>query len=536
MLKVLIADDEKKVCQLIVNLVEWEALGFEIVGVVNDGISAYKFLQENTVNVMVTDIRMPGYDGLELIQKAKVLYPDMHIVIISGYSQFDYAQNAIRYGVEDYLLKPIRKKDLTATLQKILDKCQEELRDTQKWQEMRQRLEENEEKLKRSLVEDLLKKPEKFGGFFVIDKINKEYHYNFEETCYQTLIVKIIPGKRKEDADMRAILRGKGIEIINDALKSLCNEVVTCVIDGDIYGILNGTDEEMHKVYRRLKKVKLDIVRLQDVFEEVQVYIGLGKIKDSMQKILESFEEARQAVRGRFYYGEDFLLRDIGSEECGEEVKKIIDNSFKKRFLSYIEIIDQGSIEDELRDLQIKLLKNPLKDGRLVEEVYKEVLTLFYFGTHNYNIAIPGQYLELLVQFELFGTIPEVISHLKQYIVSSLVHWMEEKKYVESRPIRIAKQYIGENYYQALTLEMVSKNIGFNPTYFSVMFKKETGMNFSDYLKKIRIDNAKGMLLDTEQQVEDISYAVGYSDTKYFSRLFKKLTGVTPTEFRKLYN
>jgi two-component system response regulator YesN len=129
-----------------------------------------------------------------------------------------------------------------------------------------------------------------------------------------------------------------------------------------------------------------------------------------------------------------------------------------------------------------------------------------------------------------------VITYLKRYIVSSLRHWIEEKKYVESKPIRIAKQYIGENYYQALTLEKVSKNIGFNPTYFSTMFKKETGMNFSDYLKKVRIDNAKNMLLDTEQQVEDISYAVGYSDIKYFSRLFKKLAGVTPTEFRRLYN
>lgn len=109
MLKVLIADDEKKVCRLIVNLVDWEQLGFEIVGIVNDGISAYKFIQETPVDVMITDIRMPGYDGMELIQKAKVLYPDMHIVIISGYSQFDYAQNAIRYGrsIWSHFWKPV---------------------------------------------------------------------------------------------------------------------------------------------------------------------------------------------------------------------------------------------------------------------------------------------------------------------------------------------------------------------------------------------------------------------------------------------
>ncbi len=144
MLKVLIADDEKKVCQLVANLIDWESLGFEIVGVVNDGISAYKFIQENTVNLMITDIRMPECDGMELIQKAKVLYPNLHIVIISGYSQFDYAQNAIRYGVEDYLLKPIRKKDLMATLQKILDRYKEEVLDAKKWQDIQKKLEKKE--------------------------------------------------------------------------------------------------------------------------------------------------------------------------------------------------------------------------------------------------------------------------------------------------------------------------------------------------------------------------------------------------------
>ncbi|WP_138263309.1 response regulator transcription factor [[Clostridium] hylemonae] len=536
MLKVLIADDEKKVCQLIVNLVEWKSFGFEIVGVVNDGISAYKFLQDNTVNVMITDIRMPGCDGMELIQKAKVLYPDMYIVIISGYSQFDYAQNAIRFGVEDYLLKPIRKKDLTATLEKIIEKCREEILDAQKWEDMQKRLEENEERLKGSFLEDLLKRPEKFGGFYSLERINGEYHYHFEDVCYQTFIIKAIPGKRKEDSDTRRILLQKGTEIVKCALDGMCNEAVTGVVDGDIYGILNGTEEEMHRITRKLKKVKLDILRLQDVFEEVQVYIGLGRETGSIREILESFETAGQSIQQRFYFGEDFLLKAPQGEDYREEAGRIVDNGFKKRFLNYIEIIDLDGIGGEMDDLEQKLSESPAKDGRLVASVYKEVLTLFYFGTHNYNIEIPDQYPELLKHLEVLGTIHEAAGYLKRYMVHSLMHWIEEKKYVESRPIRLARQFIGENYYLPLTLETVSREIGFNPTYFSGMFKKETGKNFSDYLKEIRIENAKNMLLNTEQQVEDISFAVGYSDIKYFSRLFKKQTGVTPTEFRRLYN
>ena len=264
---VLIADDEKKVCQLVANLIDWESLGFEIVGVVNDGISAYKFIQENTVNLMITDIRMPECDGMELIQKAKVLYPNLHIVIISGYSQFDYAQNAIRYGVEDYLLKPIRKKDLMATLQKILDRYKEEVLDAKKWQDIQKKLEENEEIVKRSLLEDLLKRPEKFGGFFICEKINAEYHYKFAEDCYQALIVKIFSEKRKEDTDTRRILLQKGMELLKESVHNVCNEVVFNIIDGEIYGLFNGTEEELHKIYRRLKKVKLDVVRLQDVYD-----------------------------------------------------------------------------------------------------------------------------------------------------------------------------------------------------------------------------------------------------------------------------
>ena len=107
------------------------------------------------------------------------------------------------------------------------------------------------------------------------------------------------------------------------------------------------------------------------------------------------------------------------------------------------------------------------KDGNIVLEVYREVLTLFYFAVNSYNISIPNQYGELQLHLENCGTLDEVINYLKMYILQSLINWMEEKKYVETRPIRVAKQYISDNYYKALTLEMVSKEIGFNATYFS---------------------------------------------------------------------
>lgn len=343
MLKVLIADDEKKVCQLIANIIDWNAFGFEIVEVVNDGLAAYRYLQEHTVNLMITDIRMPGCDGMELIQKAQVLYPDMHFIIISGYSQFDYAQQAIRYGVEDYLLKPIRKKDLVATLNKILDKCKEEVRDTRKRADFDKLLKQNEERVKRSLLEDILNRPEKFGGFFMRDKVNEEYHYHFTDDSYITMIIKVLPLNRKEDADTRGLLLKKGLGIIEELTAGHGNEAVLSIVDGCIYGIFNGTTGEMAQMPRKLKKIKLELMRLKDMFDGVQVFIALGKEVTGFKDIMESFRQAESAMWSRFYYGSDSLLTifDDGSSEG--IVKQIIDNTFKKRFLNHIEIIDPVS-------------------------------------------------------------------------------------------------------------------------------------------------------------------------------------------------
>lgn len=122
MLKVLIVDDEVKVCQLILHLVDWEVMNLEVVDILHDGQTALEYIIENKPDIVISDIRMPNCDGLEMIKQAKGAYPDISFIIISGYSNFEYAQNAIHYGVQDYLLKPLRKEELVNTLIKIKEK------------------------------------------------------------------------------------------------------------------------------------------------------------------------------------------------------------------------------------------------------------------------------------------------------------------------------------------------------------------------------------------------------------------------------
>lgn len=531
MLKVLIADDEKKVCQLILNLVDWEKLGFEVVGVMNDGIAAYNYIQKNTVDVLITDIRMPGCDGMELIRKVKVLYPQMFVAIISGYGQFDYAQTAIKYGVSDYLLKPIRKKDMLSMLQKISGQCEEKASSKQKIEKLERKLEENQARMKQGFLEDIMKYPEKFGGYYVRERINSEYQCSFDEESFQAMIVKIIMDRNKENIDTQRVYLQKGKEILKKELCNTCNEMLINLVNDEICGLFNGDEAALDGVKRKLKKAKLELSQLQDI----QVYIALGGRKHSLSLIEESFREARAAIQDRFYFGDRFWLTTRTEMDLKDKLENYITNEFRKRFLGHLEILNLDGLKCEIDSVKHMLQNSQYMYGQTVLEVYKGLVALFYFGAQSYNIGVFEQYEELMSYSENCGKIEELFDFLREYMVRSLIQWMEERKFEEAKPIRMAKKYINDNYNQSLTLEMVSKEIGFNPTYFSTVFKKETGMNFSDYLKKIRVENAKEMLLNTEKLIEDISFEVGYADIKYFSRLFKKMMGVTPTEFRKLY-
>lgn len=126
MLRVVLADDENKVILLMQKLIDWEALGYEIAGTANDGLRALELVREKQPHLLITDVRMPGCDGIELIQRAKALQPKLHFIVISGYRKFEYAQNALKYGVEDYLLKPLKQEELTGILLRLKEKMGQE--------------------------------------------------------------------------------------------------------------------------------------------------------------------------------------------------------------------------------------------------------------------------------------------------------------------------------------------------------------------------------------------------------------------------
>ena len=185
MIRVLVADDEEKVCQLICKLIHWEELETKLVGTASNGIGSLQMIEAEHPDLVLTDIRMPGYDGMELLKRARIQNPDMGFIIISGYSHFEYAQTAIRYGVSDYILKPVNEEALNATLQKVRQRYMEHQVLTEKNLEQKKQQVLDQARVRETLWMDLeyARIPRN------MEALNEKYWYHFQEGKFRTFLI-----------------------------------------------------------------------------------------------------------------------------------------------------------------------------------------------------------------------------------------------------------------------------------------------------------------------------------------------------------
>lgn len=212
-----------------------------------------------------------------------------------------------------------------------------------------------------------------------------------------------------------------------------------------------------------------------------------------------------------------------------------MDSAQKKRLQETTEYLDAQRFRQELEDgYRLIFSLRPLS-GQMLEDWFHQVLQASIYGLQQNGVLDERLLDEMEEQFWRCAGPQDIYRLLEQQIVAQIERLQEEKSSRETRPITEAKRYIQQHYQQALRLEDVSSAVGFNATYFSVLFKKETGQNFTDYLTELRINKSKELLCSDDLSIQDVAELVGYRDLKYFSRLFKKITGVSPSDYKKLY-
>ena len=534
--KVLIVDDEPKVCQLICELIDWRALNMEIVGTANDGIKALDMVREFNPDIIVTDIRMPGYDGLELINRITGTGKDAEVVIISGYSQFEYAQMAIKYGVSEYLLKPIKKEELYRTILKIQGKFRQKKELLTKEEQLKIRLQSDTEKLRLGFIAEILSDKGVSAEQASIENINEGYHFNFQAGCFMVAAVKIDCNADHEKCF--SIMKSKTVQILNSLLKPKCFDMDSFSDESTVYCVMN-FEKEAQKSIRKQLKVVLDELLIQGrLFNELKITIGVGSAANEINQLKSSFDMANFAIKERLLAGTGKLVEDVAIYENHVLLGTLL-AKLHKSMSAALDILDKASVLAIIDSVKAEVLSQHQLSGQEIYQLVKEICSIYLLSMRNSKIEIVNSgdfYTAFCSYADHCGTVRELFKLLSGSIGDSLEGVIEEKKQEVTKPIRTAKKYIQGNYMNPISLEEVSEIVGFNASYFSTLFKKETGSNFLEYLTKVRMDKAKELLKETKLSVSAICEEVGYNDLKHFTKSFSKVAGIKPNEYRKLYS
>lgn len=531
MYKVLIVDDEIRICKLIRRVINWEEMGFEIIDEANDGLTALEKIEAHQPDLVLTDIRMPGIDGIGLIKAARQSGLKAEFVIISGYSDFEYARSAIDYDAIGYLLKPIDEDKLKEMLNKVKDRLMSA-------SNMKEKLQTSN---KRMLEQDMLGLIRGTHGHITMEDLNANYNTNFTEGFYCTILL-------KQDLVMKSISESnyqdefsKDVFKLKVAYGKYFHEMVFLKDQSksQLILVVNMNQQDAENILPTMKLMKRQLKVALHRENNVKITIGLGKVKQSLTCLGDSYKEASNAIKARIVLGTDKVIDATKISEHIYNVKNIIDVREEKKLLLIFDVLDSESAETEIAKVFKEASEKYHENFMINHLVATEIINILYkvMVRKNGQGADQKQLNKDLVLQRLNDCLSkeEMATMIHQVCKSFIDGYALNKKENGSQIIAEIKSYVSKHYMDDISLDDVAKLVCLNPSYVSGVFRKKSGENFSEYLTNYRIEIAKDLLNDVKYKIVDISYMVGYRDSKYFSRIFKKKVGVNPRDYRKLY-
>lgn len=523
-MNVLIVDDEIKVCKLLQNLVDWEKLGMKIIGVENDGNRALAFILEKHPDIVITDIRMPGCDGIEMIRRVREKNSNIHFIIISGYNQFEYAVSAIRYGVEDYLLKPLKQRDLERILNKIANNHRQHTNKDER-DMMLKHIKTDAYQIKSHCLSEMwFHFPDKINNL-ALEQLGQSDSWSFPGDCFALIFIQIVCEWNKEEL----LISNKQISgILNDELSNVLDEILIVPVDDGILCLINASEIQLSEVGYALQRIK---IRLNSYKNFVIAYSG---ILHGISDIYLGIDHCKKAVAQKYLINDPvitysptyeplFPVSDFLPSEARDEFRLIVVSCNCEKLMHFINLLCK-----EMKDKKVC--------GYTMLQVYHEIVALFSSTASSNGIDLPEEYLVNARQDCHNCLSPEMLFNcLCKRISDILDNWKSAKNAQTSFLIRKACRYISEHYVEPISLQSISEYVGLNPSYLSSLFKREVGMTFLDYLTETRMIAAQKLLVNTDIRIDDLPDKIGYNDLKYFYKRFKKSTGVSPKEYRKLY-
>lgn len=535
-IKVFLVEDEMVIRRGIKNSIDWEKEGYIFCGEASDGELAYPMIIKEKPDILITDIRMPFMDGLELCKLVKEELPNIKILILSGYDEFDYAKEAIRLGVTEYLLKPISSGKLLEALNGVSESIRREKEDKDLVRKYMEEMRENTEHEKQKFFEQMI-----VGNLSMADALEtgKKYEMNLSAGMYNLLLFRFTLGEENRKS-------GELLGEAEYAIKKLTERLEYVFefqrdVEGWAFLLMADNEEQMSE---RVKELSKDLEEIMKNYSTIAYFGGIGQPVARLRELEESFREAERALAARFTME---LNRIISVEDI--RMAQNVDT------LDDIEITSFGEIE-KTRTMLEKFLNNGAEDeidefvdvyiNELPEENLKSVLMRQYIIMDAYIVMMSfcekiegiegemqAQSEELKNSMKTIQTLEEIKNYIRMLLkkIIGVRDTISGRRY--SDIIEIAKDQIRKTYMSdEISLNTIAAEVGMSPSYFSSIFSKEMGKTFVEYLTEIRMDRAKELLMCSSMKTSEIGYEVGYKDPHYFSYIFKKTQNCTPKEFR----
>lgn len=535
-IKVFLVEDEMVIRRGIKNSIDWEKEGYIFCGEASDGELAYPMIIKEKPDILITDIRMPFMDGLELCKLVKKELPNIKILILSGYDEFDYAKEAIRLGVTEYLLKPISSGKLLEALNGVSESIRREKEDKDLVRKYMEEMRENTEHEKQKFFEQMIA-----GNLSMADALEtgKKYEMNLSAGMYNLLLFRFTLGEENRKSGELLGEAEYAIEKLTERREYVFE--FQRGVEGWAFLLMADNEEQMSE---RVKELSKDLEEIMKNYSTIAYFGGIGQPVARLRELEESFREAERALAARFTME---LNRIISVEDI--RMAQNVDT------LDDIEITSFGEIE-KTRTMLEKFLNNGAEDeidefvdvyiNELPEENLKSVLMRQYIIMDAYIVMMSfcekiegiegemqAQSEELKNSMKTIQTLEEIKNYIRMLLkkIIGVRDTISGRRY--SDIIEIAKDQIRKTYMSdEISLNTIAAEVGMSPSYFSSIFSKEMGKTFVEYLTEIRMDRAKELLMCSSMKTSEIGYEVGYKDPHYFSYIFKKTQNCTPKEFR----
>ncbi|WP_212391904.1 response regulator [Sporosarcina beigongshangi] len=458
-------------------------------------------------DLVLMDIMMPGMTGLEAIEKIQVSHPTTKFVMVTAFDMFDYARQAIKLGVKDYLLKPSKASEIVATVGRVLEQCERE-REFEVASQLQQ------------------KKWQKTLALAETDIVTQLLFDHVHEV-HIDMLVEMLAIRSTYEKFVMVILLPEKAERHYVSIKEKVREM------GDAWvGALYGRQLPIIVFRDQKKSFRLQAITLAKailVMDKEQAgsdwFIGIGQVYESLDEIRQSYQEALIATADTTIATKSRFYADVPA--LSVETDKQVIKQQQKDFFDQIRLGDWGSIRSGVLDL----IQQHENEGNSLVYTQQRVLELLWIANRvmdEMGIETDTAFFSFQVQ-DYRQLCTETLLLIDQMNISYETHYDR----LEADKIHQIKHYISEHSHQDISLDVLAQRVNLSPIYISKMFKEKLGINYIDFLTECRIEKAKKLMRDPELSLKEITFEIGYNEPNYFSKVFKKMCGVSPKEYRK---